>query len=78
MKKIRKVRKRKQMRASFTVEAAFIIPITLFTILGGINIGYDMFKQARESSEIREELKELDPVEIVRKNTLIQGIISES
>lgn len=66
-------RKRKEtgkMRASLTVEASFLIPLALFMIVGGINIGFDLFQQARNASEIQEELEELDPIEIVRKHTL--------
>lgn len=51
-----------------------IVPVILFTITGGINIGYQMFSEAKTSAEIHEELDNLDPVEIVRKNTLIQDI----
>ncbi len=70
----RKLMERRQVKASFTVEAAVIVPVILFTIIGGINIGYDMFKQAKSTAEIHEELNKLDPVEIVRRNTLIQSL----
>lgn len=65
-----------QVRASLTVEAAVIVPVILFTVTGGINIGYDMFQQAKTTAEIHEELEKLDPVEIVRRNTLIQNLSS--
>ena len=70
-------KKNKKVKASITVEAAFIIPMTLFLIVGGINIGYDMFQQARDASKIQEEIQKLDPVKIVRKCTFIQGIMDE-
>lgn len=66
------VKKIKKMKASLTVEASVLIPFTLFIIVGGINLGYDLFRQAQSASEIDQELVELDPVEIVRKNTMIQ------
>lgn len=63
------------IKASFTVEAAFIVPIILFTIAAGINIGYTMFQEAKASTEIQEEIQELNPVKIVRKNTLMQEVL---
>lgn len=64
----------RKMRASLTIEASILIPLALFMIVGGINIGFDLFQQARSASEIREELEELDPIEIVRKKTLVQEL----
>ncbi len=62
-----------QARAGFTIEAAFLIPIILFVITGTIQTGYDMFREARICCEIQEELEKFDPVEIVYRNTWIQG-----
>lgn len=62
------------VKAVFTVEAAVIVPVILFTILGGFNLGYDMLGQAKADAEIHEELNKLDPVKIVRRNTLIQSM----
>lgn len=73
-KEEKKETKSKKIRASLTVEASILIPLALFMIVGGINIGFDLFQQARSASEIHEELEELDPVEIVRKNTLVQNL----
>ncbi len=60
-----------KIKASFTIEASFIVPIALFTIVGGINIGYDIFAQAKTAAVIQEDIQKLDPVGIVRKNTMI-------
>lgn len=62
------------VKAVFTVEAAVIVPVILFTILGGFNLGYDMFGQSKADAEIHEELNKLDPVKIVRRNILIQSM----
>lgn len=62
------------LKASFTVEAAIIIPFILFAVTGGINIGYEMFREAKLNAEIQEELIKLDPVEIVRKQTFVQQL----
>lgn len=64
----------KKIKASLTVEAAILVPLALFTIVGGINIGYDLFQEAKLNTEIQEELTELDPIKIVRNNTLIDKI----
>lgn len=59
-------------KASLTVEASILIPITLIIIVGGINLGFDLFQEARTNIKIHEELEELDPVEIVRRNSLFE------
>lgn len=64
----------RKMRASLTVEASILIPLALFMIVGGINIGFDLFQQTRNASEIQEELEELDPIKIVRRNMLVQEL----
>lgn len=63
-----------KLRASLTVEASVLLPVALFIIVGGINLGYDLFQQAKDSAAVEEELEQLNPVEIVRKNTMIQEL----
>lgn len=60
-----------ELKASFTIEASIIVPIILFTLAGGIHIGFDMFQQSKEIVKIHEELTELNPVKIVRQNSII-------
>ena len=68
-------RKRKRhVKASLTVEASFLIPIILFTMVGGIRIGYSMLKETKDVIQIQEELEKLNPVAIVRTKTLVQGL----
>lgn len=59
------------VKASMTVEASFLVPIILFTIVGGIKIGYNMLKETKNMIQVQEELEKLDPVELVRTKTLI-------
>lgn len=59
-------------KAGLTVEASIWIPFALLMILGGINIGYELFQQAKVNAQIHEELVRLDPVGIVRKQTLME------
>ena len=66
-----KIGKKGRMKASLTVEAAIIIPFIFFTVTGGIQIGYRLFQEAKDAAEVREQLEQFNPVEIVRKNTLI-------
>jgi len=49
------------------------LSVILFVITGTIQKGYDMFSEARICCEIQEELEKFDPVEIVYRNTWIQG-----
>lgn len=64
-----------QAKASFTVEAAVIVPLILFTIAGGIDLGYKMFQEAKTAIVIEEELANLNPVEIVRNLTMAKDIM---
>ncbi len=66
-----------KMKAALTVEASIWIPFAFFMILGGINIGYDLFQQAGINAEIHEELIRLDPVKIVRKQTVMEQFKNE-
>ncbi|KAI4451156.1 hypothetical protein C823_005705 [Eubacterium plexicaudatum ASF492] len=71
---MRKTNHNKKMKASLTVEAAVLIPLALLTITGGIKIGYNLFHEAKSNAVVHEELMELDPVEIVRNNTLLEKL----
>ena len=66
-----------RIKASFTVEAAVIVPLILFTIAGVIDTGYGMFQEAKAAVEIEEELTKLDQVDIVRNMTFIQQNLKE-
>lgn len=77
MKSNRKVLEGGKVRASFTVEAAVLIPMILFLIAGSIQISYDMFGQSRVATKIHEEYIKLNPVRILRRNTVINGLISQ-
>ena len=70
----RKRQKRGWIKANFTVEAAIIVPVILFTIAGGIELGYGMFQDAKIAVEIDQQLKDLDPADIVRRLTVMQEL----
>ena len=62
-------------RGSYTLEAAFIVPMILFFILAGIQVGLSFYTEVKADTEIQTELKELDPVDIVRKHTILHQVI---
>lgn len=67
-------KQRGRVKASMTVEASFLIPLILFTVVGGIKIGYSLLKETKDIVLIQEELEKLNPVELVRTKTLIRGL----
>lgn len=62
-------------RGSFTVEAAFLAPLILFSIAGGIHLGFTLYGEVKETTVISEEINEFYPVEIVRKKLQIDQIL---
>lgn len=72
--RLKTIWKKGLVKASLTVEASILIPFLLFVVAGGIKIGYHMFEEAKTVTKISKELDSLDPVDIVRTNTLIEGI----
>lgn len=60
----------RKYRASYTVEAALLTPMLLFLVAGSIQLGYQLYTQAEESTVIREEITEFHPVETVRRQAL--------
>ncbi len=74
LKKCRQKRsERKAVKGAFTVEAAFVVPVFLLMTLGGINLGYRLFQEARSACEIHKDIKEFDPVSVVRNLTFVKG-----
>ena len=60
-------RKGKKVKSVYTVEAAIIIPMVLFTMATGIRIGIDLYKKAEQyASDIR-EVRDYEEVETVHK-----------
>jgi len=70
------VKNRQFVKGSFTVEASFIVPILLLMVAGSINLGYRFFQETKAVCVIHEDIKELDPVTLVRDLTFIRGQIS--
>lgn len=66
--------RQKYVNASYTLEAAVIVPIILFTIASGIHISFHLFDVAKKATAIQEEIVELDPVKIIRNLTLLDDV----
>lgn len=66
--------KQKYVNASYTVEAAVIVPIILFTIAGGIHISFHLFDESKKATAIQEEITELNPVKIIRNLTFLYDV----
>lgn len=60
------------VKGSYTVEAALMVPFILFTISGGIHLGFQLHQEVRDTAVIRDEIEHLDVVKIVRRNQLLQ------
>ena len=64
------------VKGSYTVEAAFMVPFILFTISGGIHLGYQLCQETKAAAVVREETQKLNVVKIVRKNQLFYELYS--
>ena len=62
------------VKGSYTIEAALMVPFILFTISGGIHLGYQLHQETRQAAVVREEIQKLDVVKLVRRNLLLEEI----
>ena len=73
-------RKRKKLKAVYTVEAAIIIPMVLFTMASGIKIGLDLYQKASQyAADIKDvaDYKEIDTVHKLRTaGAILKGVQS--
>ena len=72
------MRKGKKVKAVYTVEAAIIIPMVLFTMATGIRIGIDLYKKAEQyAADIREvtDYEEIDTVHKIRTAGKIKEVV---
>ena len=51
-------------KGSYTVEAAMILPVILFSVIQGLTVGIQLCKEAEESAAYSERLQELHAVDI--------------
>lgn len=71
------IRNRKA-KASYTIEAAIILPIVLFIILGAVRLGVTLHQEVKEEACHYERLEELDAVKEVKKLKKLEILGGES
>lgn len=60
------------LRASYTIEAALMLPLLLFAILKGLLLGIDCYEDVRLAAESMELLETIEPTEQIWKMQLVQ------
>lgn len=67
-----KQRKGLQLQASYTVEAAILLPLFLFAILKGLLLGIDFYHDVCTAAESRQQFDEIEPVDWIWKKEVIE------
>ena len=60
------------LQASYTVEAALLLPLFLFAILKGLLLGIDCYEDVRTAAESVELLEVIEPADRIWKMQLAQ------
>lgn len=60
------------LRASYTIEAALLLPLFLFAILKGLLLGVDCYEDVRVAAESMELLDTIEPAEQIWKMQFVQ------
>ncbi|MDD6037850.1 MAG: pilus assembly protein [bacterium] len=68
--------KEKTVKGSYTVEAAILFPLFLFMMLRGLLYGITLTSEVRQAAGKWEMVKEIHPVDRIRKEELIRKGIS--
>lgn len=55
------------LSASYTIEAAILLPLFLFAILKGLLLGIDCYEDVRVAAETAEVLETIEPVDWIWK-----------
>ena len=61
------VKERGRVRGVYTVEAAFILPIVIFTMAVGICAGVDLYQETAAVADDHREVDELEELETVHR-----------
>lgn len=64
------------MKASFTIEAAVIVPIILFTFCALISLSFELHERVKEAS-VNRGAAETDTMEEIRKQDMVLYRIGE-
>lgn len=68
----------RKAKASYTVEAAIIVPIVLFLVLGAVRLGVTLHGEVKEAACHYEKLEELDAVSEIKKLKKLEILGGES
>jgi hypothetical protein len=60
------------LQASYTVEAACMLPLFLFAILKGLLLGIDCYEDVRTAAQSLEQFTEIEPTEWIWKMKLVE------
>ena len=60
------------LQASYTLEAALLLPLFLFAILKGLLLGIDCYEDVRTAAESVELLEVIEPADLIWKMQLAQ------
>ena len=58
---------RKCRKASYTIEAALLMPLILFSIAKSVSLGIELHQEVKTAAANIEELENLNVVKIIRK-----------
>lgn len=62
---------RKSLKASYTAEAAMIVPLILFFIFQGMSLGVSLCQEVQKTSVYSAKLQELSGAEIFKKQEIL-------
>lgn len=71
------MRAKKGLQASYTVEAAILLPLFLFAVMEGLLLGIDFYHEVREAAGSFQQLEEIEPVEWIWKSELIEKGVTD-
>ena len=65
----------KKWKASYTVEAALIMPIILFAMFQGLVIGIDLHEQVKKATLRSEKTEEINAIEMIQNIDHLENLI---
>lgn len=64
------------MQASFTIEAAIVVPIILFTFCAMITLSFDLHENVKQAAAERDALA-IDTMGEIRKQDIVRYVMGE-
>lgn len=72
MRRMTSFKKDIRLRASYTIEAALLLPLFLFSILKGLSLGIDCYQDVCTAAERMDWLETIEPADRIWKMQLAQ------